>query len=460
MLRVTRSTTFRWAVAIAAMFVASNLLLFAFIYWQTALYETGRVTTFLEHQAQVLAQASPEQLKWSIQERVYNDLHRVTFSAVFASNNEVLEGNLKEVPFGLPIDGVAHQIDLAKLSGRSEFPEPVIAVARRLPDGRLLVIGRNIQELDKLRETVVRALKLGVIPMAFLAVIVGAILSQRMNHRLRLAQQTLSHIREGQLHRRLPVGKGGDLFDLLAEGVNAMLEELERVVHELHNVGNNIAHDLRTPLARVRAQLDRAQRLLTNQNDLSEIIDRAIAGLDQTFAITTALLRIAEIETGRARASFGDVDISEILKDAADLYEPLAEAKRITISFNFQVAPRVKGDRDLLLEAFANLVDNAIKFTPEGGRIQLFLSNTVHGPVARICDTGPGIPPSHRASVFTRFYRCNQSRHVAGNGLGLSLVSAITNLHGFSIEIKDGSPGCIFELLCFSNERRICPKES
>ena len=313
MLRVTRSTTFRWAVAIAAMFVASNLLLFAFIYWQTALYETGRVTTFLEHQAQVLAQASPEQLKWSIQERVYNDLHRVTFSAVFDSNNEVLEGNLKEVPIGLPIDGVAHQIDLAKLSGRSESPEPVIAVARRLPDGRLLVIGRNIQELDKLRETVVRALKLGVIPMAFLAVIVGAILSQRMNRRLKLAQQTLSHIREGQLHRRLPVGKGGDSFDLLAEGVNAMLEELERVVHELHNVGNNIAHDLRTPLARVRAQLDRAQRLLTDQNDLSEIIDRAIAGLDQTFAITTALLRIAEIETGRARASFGDVDISEIL---------------------------------------------------------------------------------------------------------------------------------------------------
>ena len=106
------------------------------------------------------------------------------------------------------------------------------------------------------------------------------------------------------------------------------------------------------------------------------------------------------------------------------------------------------------MEAFANLVDNAIKFTPEGGRIQLFLSNTVHGPVAKVCDTGPGIPSSHRANVFTRFYRCNQSRHVAGNGLGLSLVSAITNLHGFSIEIKDGSPGCIFELLCFSNERQ------
>jgi signal transduction histidine kinase len=449
--KILSSITFRRTLAFAAMFIFSNLLLFAFIYWQTALYETDRITAFLEHQAEVLAQASPDQIRWSVQQRVSSDLHRVTFSALFDKGGRFIEGNLATIPVGLPLDGAAHQIDVVGLTGSDNPSEPVIAVARRLPDLGVLVIGRNIQELAAMREIVARALKLGVIPMAGLAIFVGAILSQRMNRRMKLALQILDQVKEGQLHRRLLVGKSGDEFDLLAKGVNAMLAELERLMHELHHVGNNIAHDLRTPLSRVRAQLERAQRLLADRPDLDELLGRAIAGLDQTFALTTALLRIAEIETGRARASFGVVDLREIMREVVDLYNPLAEAKEITVSLDMEPVSDVKGDRDLLLEALANLLDNAVKFTPGGGRVELSLSGAVKGPTIKVRDSGPGIAAAQREDVFKRFYRGIQNRNIGGNGLGLSLVAAVMKLHGFSIEIKHSSPGCVFELHCFTN---------
>jgi signal transduction histidine kinase len=451
-LKIANSVSFRRTLAFAAIFIASNLLLFAFIYWQTALYETGRITRFLEREAHAFAQASNEQITWNVQQRISSEMHSVTFSALFDQDGKVVEGNLQRVPPDLPIDGMGHQISMHRLGNDSGSSELVIAVAQRLPDGRLLVIGRNVQELGKLREIVARALKLGVIPMTFLGILAGALVSRRIDRRLKLAQQVLDHVKEGQLHQRLPVSKTGDELDMLAKGVNAMLGELERVMQELHHVGNNIAHDLRTPLSRVRAQLERAQRLSADQNDLEELINRAIAGLDQTFALTTSLLRIAEIETGRARASFGAVDLSEVIKEAVDLYEPLAEERRIAVSVNCETVAAVRGDRDLLLEALANLLDNAIKFTPDGGRIEVSLVSAALGPALQVRDTGPGIAAANRADVFKRFYRASQRRRVAGHGLGLSLVAAIVKLHGFSIEIKGGSPGCIFELSCFTNE--------
>ena len=448
--KLAGSAIFRRTLAIAALFVSADLLLFAFIYWQTAIFETNRIMAFLERQAEVLAQASFEQINQSIQGHVYNDVHRLTVSGLFEPDGAVLQGNLKAVPVDLEIDGAARRINRPELRGDAKPLEPMIVVARRLSDGRILVIGRNIEELGNLEETVGRALKLGVVPMALLAIAVGGILSQRMNRRLKAAQQVLDNIQKGQLRQRLPVSGTRDEFDHLAEGVNAMLGELEQAIEELHQVGNNIAHDLRTPLTRVRTQLERAQRLLADQSEPLDLIDRAISGLDQTFSITTAMLRIVQLESGRTRASFGAIDLAEILREVAELYDPLAEAKHITIGLDLDAGCAVWGDRDLLLEAFANLLDNAVKFAPDGGRTQITLLNAPLGPIVEVRDDGPGIPAAQRADVFKRFYRCNQSRHIAGAGLGLTLVAAIVKLHGFSIEVKDATPGCVFEFRCFA----------
>ncbi len=348
MINIFNSFSFRRTFAFVAIILFSNLLIFAFIYWQAAVYETSRITTFLEREARIFAKASPEQVRWSVQQRVSGDLHRITIFALFDKNGEFLEGNLSTMPAGLPLDGAAHQISVANLAGSEGSSKSIIAVAQRLSNSRVLLIGRNFQELGELRAIVTRVLKLGVIPMACLAVFVGIILGQRMNRRLKLAHQILEQVKGGQLHQRLPLSSSGDEFDRLAKGVNAMLGELERVMEELHHVGNNIAHDLRTPLSRVRAQLERAQRLLVDRTDVEQLLDRACAHLDQTVGLTTALLRIAEIDTGRARSSFAAVDLEEIIREAVELYDPLAEAKQISIGLKLHPARDVTGDRDLL----------------------------------------------------------------------------------------------------------------
>ncbi len=392
-------------------------------------------------------------LSSSIGVKNYNDLHRLTVSGLFRDDGTPLRGNLKTLPDDLPRNGKATLLDKFKLASSEDADEPMILVGRSLADGRILVIGRNVQELVNLQEAVGRALALGVIPMALLALGAGAILSQRMNRRLKSAQRALDDIQRGRLHRRLPVSAANDEIDHLAEGVNVMLAELEQAIHELHHVGNNIAHNLRTPLARARAHLEHAQRLVSDRTDVIDLLERALSGLNQTISITTAMLRIVQLEAGRARASFREVDLAELLQEVTELYGPLAEEKDTALTLTLNRAPYIRGDRDLLLEALASLADNAIKFTPGGGRIHLTLADSAQGPLIEVRDSGPGIPPEHRLSVFKRFYRANQSPNIPGNGLGLTLVAAVVKLHGFSIEIKDASPGCIFQVKCFASAK-------
>ncbi len=450
------SIVFRRTVMFVILFLTSYLVIFVFIYWQMTEFEISRVKSLLEQQARAFFLASADQIHWSINEHVYVDLRQVTFSALFDANYQYIEGNLRTLPQSLPIDGFVHQLNSRDLGENGQYFEPPLFVATRLPDSRILLIGRSIQDIGNLKEAVLQAFKIGVLPMAITAIVVGAVFSQRMNYRLAQAQKVLSLFQQGRLDKRLLISGGRDELDLLSTQVNALLTELERVVNELHHVGNNIAHDLRTPLARVRASLENAQRLMTESDAAFVFVARAIQGLEQTFALTTALLRVAQIESGRARASFCSLDLSELVNEVAELYGPVAEAKRITLDIDIKAAAQATGDRDLLLEALANLLDNAIKFSPEHGRVNISLLNANSEPVVSVSDTGPGIPEGEKSQIFKRFYRCSQSGQIAGNGLGLTLVSAIVRLHNFSIDVKDGSPGSVFRLHCAN--RRAAPK--
>jgi len=251
----------------------------------------------------------------------------------------------------------------------------------------------------------------------------------------------------GEWKERLPVGGYDDPLNRLAKIVNDMLNQIERLVGDLSSVGDDIAHDLRTPLTRVRAILERGRDNGRTLNELSEATDRAITGLDQSLAIITALLRIAEIDHARRSAAMTTLRLEEILRAVHELYHPIAEDKGISLRLDLHDVAVVSGDRDLLLEAVANLVDNAIKFTPTQGAIDLRLLQRADGPVVRVEDTGPGIKLAERDAVWTRFYRSDRSRHAPGVGLGLSLVAAIVKLHGFDLAIDDG-PGCRIEIAC------------
>jgi signal transduction histidine kinase len=443
------SSAFRRVAAVSAAFCVAAFLLFAFIYWQTAVFETRRIDDLVEQQSATIARAPTEQILWTVNTGIAHDLHRVTFAAVFDPAAVRVAGNLQQLPSVLPLDGLAHRLDAAQLDPTRSDDESVIVVGRRLPDGRVLILGRSIDQLAEMRAVVLRALALGVIPALMLALGFGMLLGHRTNLRIKSMQVVLDRVRRGHLAERLPARNSGRDFDQLAISVNHMLGELERLLNELHDVGNNIAHDLRTPLSRVRAQLERARRVCVTREELEQAIDRAVVGLDQASGIITALLRIAEIEHAQRGVSFGAVDLSELVQEVLELYGPIAEEKGVGTTLAVAPVSAVQGDRDLLFEAVANLLDNAIKFTPEHGRIELALLETASGPVLQIGDTGPGIAAEHRAQVFARFHRLDKSRHVPGSGLGLSLVQAIVRMHGFSIALADGPDGgCVVRMLC------------
>jgi signal transduction histidine kinase len=278
----------------------------------------------------------------------------------------------------------------------------------------------------------------------------GIWLSRQAQWRVKAVNQSIERIMEGHVHERLPAQDTADDFDQLANSVNRMLAKIEGLLAEMQGVGDNIAHDLRTPLARVRTLLERGRDRARTLEELIAVTDRAIIGLDQAQSIITALLRIGEIEGGQRKSAFGDVDLSELVQEAGELYGPMAEAKQVHFEVQTEPTPLVDGDRDLLIEGIANLLDNAIKFTPPGGTVHLRVADLGEGPVVRVSDTGPGIPPEERAAVMKRFYRVDKSRHVKGSGLGLSIVLAIVKLHDFNITVGDAQPGCCFEMLCYA----------
>jgi signal transduction histidine kinase len=311
------------------------------------------------------------------------------------------------------------------------------------------VIGRSIDELRNLRSVVSRSLLLGVIPAFALALLAGMALSQRVQRRIVSANEIFDRIMRGNLQERLPVLNKADDFDRLAISVNRMLDEIERLVKQIKGATDSIAHDLRTPLTRMHTRLERSRTEGHADGNIDDVVDHALADLDLTLGIISALLRIAEIEDGRRRSAFSIVDMAMVARTVAELYEPIAEEKNLTLAVSIEAVPPIRGDYELLIEAIANLLDNAIKFTPAGGRVAIEVTKTVDGGViVRVADSGTGIPTEERAAVFQRFYRARQSRHIPGYGLGLSMVQAIADLHGFTIAISDGNPGAVIDVTC------------
>jgi signal transduction histidine kinase len=453
--------TFRLLVIFSAACVLSGLLLFATIYWRTKDFEFKRIAEFVSSEATVVAQGTPDQIIWSVHTQIeheYHDkYHNMAFAALFTPAGQLITGDLDRVPADLPQDGKPHDIALNDLGGDG-VRRPVVAVARRLANGDVLVIGRGVGILHTLEDIVAWALLLCAIPAIGPALAAGVWLSRQAQRRIKAVNQSIERIMQGAVHERLPVHGVADDFDQLADSVNRMLAEIERLLAEVQGVSDNIAHDLRTPLARVRTLLERGRERARTQADTAAITDRAIVGLDQAQAIITALLRIGEIEGGQRRAAFGSVDLNEIAASTGELYAPMAEEKRIRLVLVTDATSLAYGDRDLLIEAIANLLDNAIKFAPAGGEVHLSVADSPGGPVIRVIDSGPGIPFAERAAVMKRFYRIDKSRHIKGSGLGLSIVLAIATLHDFDITVTDAHPGhtppgCLFEIRCYAASR-------
>ncbi len=448
-----RTTAFRNSAAAAAAFGASTLALFAFIYWQTAVLESGRIARTVLNEAAVIEREPSQDLVRDLQARFAGDLHRLGFAALWARDGRRLAGDVARYPADLLPDGEAHVVTVTRDTSGGPAEERVTAVAKTFPDGRTFVVGRSRRDLQQLRLLVERALALGLGPALALSLAAGVWASRRTLSRVAVFRATLERIIDSNLHERLPVSASRDDFDVLAASVNSTLDRPQRLLAEMRDVGDGIAHNLRSPLARMRARLEGGRRRAATPGELDHVMVQVIADLDQCFGTITALLRIGELESASRRSGFAEIALSAMADEAAELYQPMAELRRLRFSIDASTEATVFGDRDLLFEVCANLLDNAIKFAPVGGAVSIRLLPGNAGPVLRVTDNGPGIPVAERQAVLRRFYRSAATANVPGTGLGLTLVAAILRLHGFGLRMENLPEGFAVDVVFFPAER-------
>lgn len=329
-----------------------------------------------------------------------------------------------------------------------------------LTGGFQLLVARDIHERHETVRLFSTTLPWSLMLMLLLGVVGGAFMSRNLLTRLDSINQTSRDIMAGDLSRRVPVRGSGDEFDVLATNLNRMLERIERLMRGMREVTDSVAHDLRSPLNRLRNRIDAALRRLPTDSAEYDEIESAAMEVDQLIATFNALLLIAEAEAGLAREAMERIDLRDVVEGIAELYEPLAEEKGLS----FELAPSgvaaIAGNKRLVAQALANLVDNAIKYTPEGGKVRVSIDDTPSGVALSVADNGIGIPADDRARVLDRFVRLEASRHSPGTGLGLSLVVAVAKLHDARLALADNMPGLKATLVFPHDTKRQVPRGS
>jgi signal transduction histidine kinase len=316
------------------------------------------------------------------------------------------------------------------------------AVATRTHDGRWLVLVRDNGSLFAVTRIILHALFWGVTLTIVPGIVGWYLLRRRPLRRIRGIQASAEAIVAGDLSHRLPLSNRRDELDMLAAIVNAMLERIERLMNEVKGVCDNIAHDLRTPLTRLRAQLYRMQQQAGEGSPQAMQLDLVLAEADTLMARFRGLLRISELEDRQRRSGFVQLDPVSLLQELHEFYLPLAEDDGLVFQLHLPASlPSLNGDRALLFEALANLLSNSIKFTPPGGAVILRGVNAGGHTRIEVLDSGPGIPEVEREAVFQRFYRAEAGNQKSGFGLGLSIVAAIVSLHGFTLEVGSSEWG-------------------
>jgi signal transduction histidine kinase len=436
-----RSTTGRLIATYGAIFVAWSSLLVSAIYWQSRSYLDSVVYELLSQRIAYMSTVPPNELPALLNTVSRLDRPGIGAYGVFDTSGQRLHGTLSSVPAGVTADGHVRLLrhSAIGLGGREDDSSHVVAA--RLADGHLLVLVRHSTIASRLpdliRNTTLATLSLVLLP----GLLGGLLLGRGPMKRLRAIEAATQTIVRGDLGQRLPVSPRGDELDMLAAIVNRMLDELERLMTEVRGVSDNIAHDLRTPLTRLRTQLHRLAQPQSDDTERRELSERCIGEVDGLLERFRALLRIAELEDQRRRAGFEAVDLGGVLRRVHELYLPLAEDAGLRFTLDAPPLPPVQADPGLLFEALSNLVSNAIKFTPAGGTVQLAARRLTAGPQIELSDNGPGIPAAERQAVLQRFYRSpSTSRGAPGSGLGLSIVVAIARLHGFALAL-DEAPG-------------------
>ena len=437
-----RSRVFRLTLVHVGLFAVAVLLLVGFIYWSTTDSVTRQIDATIDAEIRGLAEQFGQRglsgLVASIQRR----------SAVAGSSRglylladaryQPIAGNLSRWPDERP-DAEGW------ITFPLEFPETEggglnFGRARLfdLGDRLHLLVGHDVRERTRIAALIGETLAWGIAGILALSLVGGLLMSRSLLRQIETVNAASREIMAGDLSRRIPVSGRDDEFDRLAGNLNAMLDRIERLLDSVKQVTDNIAHDLRGPLARLRSRLELTLMEGAEAADYRDAIRETIEEADSLLRTFNALLSIARIESGAPSESFAAVGLGALVTDVGELFDPLAEERGLTLAVASEGELSVRGDRNLLFQALANLLDNAVKFSPPGGRLALELRRRGGEALVRVCDQGPGIPPEARERVRERFYRLESSRSTPGSGLGLSLVAAVAELHGGRLLLEDG----------------------
>lgn len=440
-----RSAGVRFAMVYALLFGISACALALFLWWATA--------GLLERQVDSAVRADTQGLyeQWedgglaaailAVRDRLRSDVDDDAIYLLVGPELHRMAGNLEHWPEGVPLaEGAWHEIPIAREGTRSLARVEVSSLGEFH-----LLVGRDIQVRARLRGLLTDALLWALLAVVVLGSAGALVVRGLFSSTIADVSRTTEAITAGDLSRRVPVSGRGDEFDRLAETINDMLERISRLMGGVRQVSNAIAHDLRTPITRARARLEDAALHASGEADLRAAVERAQTDLDGIVAVFQALLRIAEIEAGASRSAFAVFDLVPLLAGLAELYGAVAEDCGQCLDLRCPPQLVAFGDRDMIQQAVANLLDNAIKFSPPGGCIRV---EAVDGADLAIivADRGPGIPAADRARATERFFRGEAARSTPGSGLGLALVQAVATLHGGELLLRDNGPGLRCEL--------------
>jgi signal transduction histidine kinase len=434
------SIAFRLAVGYGVLLAASMATLSAIVYFGTVgVFEhsiDNKIMTVETHLADAWVRDGRAGLVREIDAQLHDliDTDTEVVSLVDAKGR-ILAGNMGRWYGELPAAG---ELAFGQME-RGGTPVSVRLIATRLEDGSRLVVGRDLIELDAIRSVVERALLVSGAVSILLAFFGAQIFRTRLEARIVRIRRTTARIAAGELSSRIVV-MGNDEFARLGDDINRMLDRIEALMEGVRHVSNSIAHDLRTPLSRVRSRLDRALQASADPHALVADARLAIEDIDSVISLFDKLLQIAALESGVRAGTFEKLDLAGIAHDMTELYEAAAEEQGVALHFT-GTPTTIRGDRDLLASALASLIDNAIKYGRNGGRVDVEVATVDGAPALTVRDYGQGVPPEDMDKITRRFYRVDQSRHLPGNGLGLSIVTAITQLHEGTLALRRLDPG-------------------
>jgi hypothetical protein len=465
--KLLRTTAFKLSLFYLTVFATSAAMLLGYFAWNTSRLVTQQITETIDAEINGLSEAYSQggirRLVLVIDARSRrpgSSLYLVTTPA-----GEGLAGNVGSLQPGILDNPGLTETSYRRLDEAEDADHNALVRVVRLAGGFRLLVGRDLEERERLYEIIFAAARWSVAIVVVFGLVGGFFVARRVLKRIDAMTGTTRTIMHGDLTGRLPIAGSGDELDRLAENLNAMLERIEALMHGLKEVSDNIAHDLKTPLTRLRNRAEEALRLAKGEDDFRAALENVLEESDGLIRTFNALLMITRAESGEAGESMTEFDAAEIVHDVAELYEPVADEKGLALKVETDGSGPVRGNRELISQALANLIDNAIKYAaprhaapalapapgdavPEPAPARDELSEIVVSArsegdhvLLSVADAGPGIPAADRGRVVERFVRLERSRSLPGSGLGLSLVAAVARLHRGELKLEDNAPG-------------------